>query len=154
MYTEQAIKREIKFRAWDKANKEWIYKFGVDSRGTNQINNIIYPYDRDMSYPRTVNNEWVIMQFTGLKDKNGKEGYEGDIVKTDNKGSLPVIEDENRVIEFRDGCWCFNAGRYDNGDFIRFGFWTASNNESNQLKQIEIIGNVFEHPNLLASETK
>lgn len=68
-----------KFRAYDKANKEWVYKFSLSSQGDGEITNIQYPYDRDMSYERTVNNDWVVVEFTGLLDKNGKEIYEGDV---------------------------------------------------------------------------
>lgn len=57
--------REIKFRAWDRE-----YKFMIDPFYLGSLN-AVYGCD----------NDWEIMQYTGLKDKNGTEIYEGDIIQ-------------------------------------------------------------------------
>jgi uncharacterized phage protein (TIGR01671 family) len=146
------VGREIKFRAWDKDSKLMLYKEFYDHNWYTTPKN-----DEDgchtyssMQYSDQYHKE--LMQFTGLKDKNGKEIYEGDIVRGFEKeaGFPPYDSTLPRAIEFRDGCWCFNANRYDEGDWIRFGFWTHSNKGKTTLKQLEVIGNIYENPKLLA----
>lgn len=82
---------------------------------------------------------WTLMQGTGLKDKTGKEIYEGDIVRVEdgpNKKTRTVIFDAV------DGSY---ALKLSNGateylpNYVRYG-------------QIEIIGNIYEHPHLLTNE--
>ena len=128
--------REIKFRAWDRKRGEWMMPTTIS-----------YPGDSKFSFFTTP--DLVLQQYTGLKDKNGKEIYEGDVVNTDSSGAIPSYDGSNRVVEFRNGCWCFGAGRYDDGDWIRFGFWTRSNEGSNQLEQVEVIGYIYEDPELV-----
>lgn len=74
--------------------------------------------------------ECVLMQYTGLKDRNGVEIYEGDIVKT-SRGT------QNQEIFMRCGCW-FVSMEYELGYY--------------QNEEVEVIGNKYENPELLTTK--
>lgn len=103
--------REIKFRAWDKVNK--CYYHDVQNAYDEMIGD---------SFQDVLQNEdLVVEQYTGLKDVNGVEVYENDVVKT--FGLNPY------TVEFFDG-----------------SFNPVSSLESSEW---EVIGNIHEQPELL-----
>jgi len=120
--------REIKFRAWDKENSKFyrmntqydIYIF-FENLGNKHIQNKINLH------------RIVLQQYTGLKDKNGKEIYEGDIIEWD---------------AFT-GCKIKKRRRTEVGYYIRewaseFTFPTIMHKKS-----LEVIGNIYENKELL-----
>lgn len=126
--------REIKFRVWDKDEKCWVsfvddtydYVWALTLDGQ-----FIYT-SKDRIYPQE---HWVMTQYTGLKDKQGIEIYEGDIVDYNNKFKL--------LIEFSDVNASFIAKRVSDETMLM-------NFRKNMAEErLEVIGNVYENPELL-----
>ena len=104
--------RTIKFRAWDTKYNQMV--LWDDISKTNIIGSLINNNNRNISHG-------ILMQFTGLLDKNGIEIYDGDILRTKNKKVQEVI--------------------FMNGFFQMPEFFIDETDE--------IIGNIFQHPHLL-----
>ncbi len=85
----------------------------------------------------------TVGQYTGLKDKNGKEIYEGDIITTD-------LERPYLIVEYRNGAFMLNCndGLEDYYDI----FFGTSEEPTEVYKYGEVIGNIYETPELLEVE--
>ena len=89
--------------------------------------------------------DWPLMQFTGLMDKNGKEIYEGDVLK--HYGGSPKIPDRQYVVEWHEkvtGVLLVDKSKTMQQTWWRDGSWLWR-----VSKHLEIIGNIYQHPELL-----
>lgn len=129
------MKREIKFRGFNENLNQWIYGYYFK-----------YPNGRTVIY-KTDSSCWGVIpstigQFTGLKDKDGKEIYEGDIVaETGNIiGSIFLSARYGVSIQKNSTTWSL------------INFCVDSDFDCGTLSNIEVIGSIHENPELLCEK--
>ena len=123
------MNREIKFRAWDKERKVMDRWDKSDSPLLTFEGEIVTPDSAGGT--KYFEREYILMQYTGLKDKNGKEIYEGDI-----------IEEECRLFKAKIVFYCGAFFAQVDEDKTRILLSVCA--ETNK-----IIGNIYENPELL-----
>lgn len=117
--------REIKFRAWNKETKKMIDPHKLTPLALHkdcaEMKGVFLPFHKDLE----------LIEYTGLKDKNGKEIYEGDILQIFDKNH------EVKIINTESKC------------FVDYGYPDKHNGPTPYW--VEIIGNIYENPKLLES---
>lgn len=123
--------REIKFRAWLKEEKITIDVSEIDFRGEE-----VSGFDEsDVFYEGYGYDYAELMQYTGLKDKNGKEIYEGDIGKSVDGIFLVTWDEEKAAFVMR-----------------FYGYPEETLYLEEMWNDAEVIGNIYENPELLEGE--
>lgn len=123
--------RDIKFRYWNGKTMEYYFHICSDEGKVYECSSGSYGDEMSMmpGYSDKVDN-FILMQYTGLKDKNNKEIWEGDIFETES-GTTFNIGWNN--LQHRWSC-------YNKNDDCRFHL--------NEGVEIEVIGNIYQNPEL------
>ena len=128
--------RTIKFRGWNRKNKQWLYGFYLQNRGAHFVCPDEFAYSK--SWEDYEVEAETVGQFTGLHDKMGREIYEGSIVRT-NEGYGPAVIEYlggALILRWKDGGW-LSLAEYD------------GNIEQPDLDSDEVIGNIHDNPEML-----
>lgn len=128
------MSREIKFRVWDKKNKEY-RELGVYDVANGKVL-VRFPIET------LLKGDYILEQYTGLKDKNGKEICEGDIItETIDDGSNKIIQMYEVYWDIDTLCWSIKGVKgfdYNLHDEL----WQTNSSR-------EVIGNIHENRELL-----
>lgn len=115
--------REIKFRAWDKHEKKMILDIQECQRMYSDYGLCLIDYLEGEKF-------YEVMQYTGLKDKNGKEIYDGDLLKW--YGRISPVKYEGSS---------FGYNPFGGPDKVLISYCKEPD--------IEIVGNIYENPELI-----
>lgn len=141
------MNREIKFRIWDVENKEMLKVQELDFESTFYGGRIAIRPDQYNDYFDT--EDMILMQYTGLHDKNGKEIYEGDIVLYEDwemayEGGGNDSFINKGIVEYCEDNCCYNVTERQTVDITDVLY---KDNED-----LEVIGNIYDNPELLGGE--
>lgn len=145
--------REIKFRG-RKPNGKWIYGDLVTTETTDgePSKQEILPFDKMIFDDTEEVEEYTIGQFTGLHDKNDKEIYEGDILREDDYPSYDAEKDFYNyyaIVEWDEEAAQFYAYLdLARGAQVR-GVSCGVSVDMEDLRALEVIGNIHDNPELL-----
>jgi uncharacterized phage protein (TIGR01671 family) len=149
------MNREIKFRFWgnfgelneeeDICEMEMLYGDKFSFFESEPINNLF------------ASKNFQVMQYTGLKDKNGKEIYDGDILRLPAKSDWDKVNYSCYEVFFHDGDANmdynigFSIARMHNHGSVCGGYIPSFKPKT--VSHMEVIGNIYEHPELLENKT-
>lgn len=129
------MNRPIKFRSWNVVDKVMSPPFDMRDIFNGPKGKAVREFE-----------DYIVSQFTGITDKNGKEIYEGDIVRTDEKYyPIKFVSYTADITNYHDGDWDEWYCGFDLG---------VPNDECRVLHyqltdEVEVIGNIYQNPELL-----
>lgn len=143
--------REIKFRAWHSVDKVMV-NFNPENLSESKT---IYNYQAKALGLLILNKSPLLMQYTGLKDKNNIDLYENDIVIDEYKRIMQVVwcpdlelENEN-ISRLHFARWEFKIIKNADGDYHDNFMFRTLNDWFYPENSVKIIGNTYENPELL-----
>lgn len=132
----------MKFKLWDLVNECWYDRGDIFLNEDGQL----FEIEELGSYERYMNKENVtaryeLLRYTGLKDKNGKEIYEGDIVRKRSYFQGSYLDFYKRIVYHEDGFRLEDTDKFGGKSLL-----------ASHLDIIEVIGNIYENGELLSIE--
>lgn len=127
--------RTIKFRAWDKEHNKMINNFTIEVKNGD----IRFPEHNDNFGSYSNDGDYILMQFTGLKDKHGQDIYEGDILI----GESDILEYVGIVF------FCKQTASFMRRSNLKINGTISLYPLQTRLEIAEIKGNIFENKELL-----
>lgn len=150
---------EIRFRAWVKGLKKDLslpdlkifdYKEEDFPKMANALavySETDFTFRNGLGISSSAEYDAILMQYTGLKDRNGVEIYEGDILEINQEIGDGTLKSRG-FVKYHECCFIVERGgekvSYNNGKFLEFINWP-----NEYFKNCKAIGNIYENPELL-----
>lgn len=150
--------RDLKFRVWDKENNKYFvptyeaYEGNLEYLTLHPKGDLLMKTKNKSIHESCFPNRFIVQLYTGLKDKNDKEIYEGDILKRTvsvhvlGSGRPPKDVDEYLKVEYKDEYAGFCIGETHLFAYVgaKYDVHTGC-----RCTDVEVVGNIYESPELL-----